>query len=223
MKSLYDLKEQTWQFQATVKMTGVIRPSNEAKQCFLLLHGLSERGRRIYRKLLPALPDNSIIIAPNGPFPMPRIKENKMDMGYAWYVYDKFTQTYVIDQEMAVSALTKILSQNNPDNLPLTIIGFSQGGYLAPHIAQKISQTKLVLGLGCEFRSSFFGDQINYSLEAIHGSADLIISPESALKEIKALDARGIKCGWSLVEGPGHEINREIVNKVRELINQYGT
>jgi predicted esterase len=222
LKSLQDVREEDWQFQALAQMTGVHRPGNEPRECFLLLHGLTERGRRIYRKLVNALPESAIIVAPNGIFPAPRIKENKMDMGYAWYIYDRFEAKYVIDKKMAISWIKEILKQTNPDRLPLTIIGFSQGGYLAPQLAQEIPETKLVIGIGCEFRSSLITGPVNFPLEGIHGEKDAIITPESSETEIKKLKDRGIKANWTSVKEASHEINTDVANAVKEILNSYG-
>ncbi len=223
MKNLQDTHEINWQFQAIAQMTGVIRSGNSPRQCFLLLHGLSERGRRIYRKLIGALPENDLVIAPNGLFPLPRLKENKMDMGHAWYIYDRFEKKYLIDKSMAISWLQEVLKKSNPTNLPLTIIGFSQGGYLAPELAKVLPATKLVIGIGCTMYSHLLTDPIQFPIECIHGTTDPVVDPVISKNEIHKIKDRGYKANWLSLENTSHEINSDVVKSVKEIIQSYGT
>lgn len=221
MKNLQDLEEKRWQFHSLSVMDALIKSPEDPHEIILLLHGLNERGRRIYRKLLPHLPSNALIIAPNGPFPLPRYKEEKLDFGYAWYFYDKFKKSYVINQDLAKNWLKELVTLNNPNKLPVTIIGFSQGGYLAPLAGLIIPETKLVVGLGCEFRNNLLGEKTPFPLVGIHGEQDDIISSESSLHEFHLLKERGFKGEWHSVEAK-HEINQNMGLKVKEILDQYG-
>ena len=223
MKNLQEKVEESWQFNALATQTGIYNPGHEPKEAFLLLHGLTERGRRIYRKLLTAIPEGSLIIAPNGPFPMPRMKENKMDMGYAWYIFDRFEGKYIINKTWAISCLKEIVKISNPQKLPLTIIGFSQGGYVGWEAGLEIPETKLMIGLGCEFRAALFKSAPPFPLVAIHGSHDPVIPPAKAMAEIETLKEKKIHCDWHLIEGTTHEISTGVVNQVKEVIKKYGT
>lgn len=222
MKRLQEVTEEKWLFSSLAIMGGVVREVPEARQALLLLHGFNERGRRIYRKLIPYLPENALIISPDGPFPMPRLKDNRMNFGHAWYFYDRLERKYYIDQELATAWLQELLLKKNPTKLPLTIIGFSQGGYLAPLLGQKLPETKLVIGIGCEFKDHLLPGICRFPLEAIHGSADAIITPRDALTEVEKLRARGMQCGWHQLENVGHEISQSVGQLVKELLVQHG-
>lgn len=222
MKKLQEHQEERWQFQALAVMDGIVRTPEKPKEVILLLHGLNERGRRIYRKLLPYLPQDALIIAPNAPFPLPRQKENRVVLGYTWYFFDKFERQYFINQDMARSWLQAVLKEKNPDHLPLTIIGFSQGGYLAPLLGSDIPETKLVIGLGCEFRSQLINSPLNFPLEGLHGKNDSIVSPYSSEAEIIKLKERGFTCNWREVEETAHEISPLMGMKVKEILEAYG-
>lgn len=176
----------------------------------------------MYRKLLPYLPGDAIIIAPNGPFPLPRVKEHKIDYGYAWYFYDKFERKYLINQDLPKSWIKEIVELNNPLNLPVTIIGFSQGGYLAPMVGKVIKNTRLVIGIGCEFRHHLVDAPLDFVMEAIHGKNDETIPATDALNEIALLKNKNIKSGWHLIDETGHEITIGVGNKVKELVEAYG-
>src|SRR5690606_34833825 len=104
----------------------------------------------------------------------------------------------------------------------LTIIGFSQGGYLAPLLGLDIPETKLVIGIGCEFRSLLISEMPKFQLEAIHGDQDQAISPAGAYKEIERLKERGISCGWHLIPGAAHAITPEMGPIIKNLMEAHG-
>ena len=222
MKILQETSEQRWQFTSFAQMDGVVRRVENPQEVFLLLHGLQERGKRIFRKLLPYLPQNSLVIAPNGPFPLPRVKEGRISYGHSWYFYDKFEQKYFLNQDLAKFWLRDLLTIENPNNLPVTIIGFSQGGYLAPLVGKEIKETKLVIGLACEFRTTLIQEKLTFPMEAVHGEHDEIITPTSALNEIQKLKEFGINIGWHSVKDTTHEITAQMGKTVEMLLETYG-
>jgi predicted esterase len=189
------------------------------KLLILLLHGLNERGLRIYRKLINYLPTDAHVIAPNGPYPLPRPKAEKLDFGHAWYFYDKNKDSYPFDQKLALSLLISLLENRNEQQLPVTIIGFSQGGYLAPLLGHEIKNTTAVIGIGCEFRSHFFMEKPSFRLISIHGENDEIIPASMARAANAELQKKGIAVDWHSIDQAGHEINNLMAMKVGEILN----
>lgn len=222
MKSLQDFKEENWTLRADVTVGGVSRVPQKPDEIILLLHGLAERGRRIYRKLIPYLPENALVIAPNGTFTIPRQKDDSLSLGYAWYFYDRGSKSYLVNQDAARSVLKSLVAAKNPQHLPVTIIGFSQGGYLAPLVGQDIEETKLVIGLGCEFRHNLITEKPKFPMVAIHGENDAIISPTLAQNEIRLLGERGFDIPFYSVEATAHEITKSMGLKVKDVLESYG-
>lgn len=222
LKILQETAEEKWKFTSFAHMEGIVRRVDNPREIFLLLHGLGERGKRIYRKLLPYLPKDALVIAPNGPFPIPRQKEGRMDYGHAWYFYDKTEGKYFLNQDLARFWLRDLIKIENPKALPVTIIGFSQGGYLAPLAGMTISETKLVIGLGCEFRSTLIQNKPAFPMHAIHGDRDEIIPMNMGQNEIKKLSEHGIHVEWHLVTNTGHEISNGMGIAVKSILEKYG-
>lgn len=222
MKNLQDTTTETWQFTSFAQLEGVVRRVDNPQEIFLLLHGLGERGKRIFRKLLPYLPTNALIIAPNGPFPIPRQKEGRLDFGHSWYFYDKYEQKYFINQDLAKFWLRDLLKIENPQSLPVTIIGFSQGGYLAPLAGKEIKETRLIIGLACEFRTTLIHEKPPFPLVAIHGESDEVVTANSAQAEIEKLRSLDINVEWHSVPGAGHEITSSMGTMVEKILEQYG-
>jgi len=215
MKTLQDFKETAWNFNVPVSFSGIVKGPENPKSVILLLHGLNERGRRIYRKLGRYLPEDSLILAPNAPFPLSTGLE--LGSGYAWYFYDKANQTYPIGPELSCQFLTRLLAQYNPHKLPVHIIGFSQGGYLAPQVAFQDMNVVSVTGIGCEFRRRFFHNVPAFELHSVHGEQDQVIPMQNALNEISYLKEMGTKIKFTSCPG-GHEINNQMAEHIRAYL-----
>lgn len=119
---------------------------------------------------------------------------------------------------MVINLLRKL----NPDHLPVTIIGFSQGGFLAPLLAYHDPDIKHVIGIGCIYRERFFTRSPHFTLDAIHGEADTIVVAENALKEIEKLKQKDIHVNWHSVPELKHEINHDVASIIIKLMEQYG-
>lgn len=222
LKILHESREETWQFSSLAELKGMIRRPVKPTEIVLLLHGLAERGKRIYRKLIPYLPESALVVAPNAPFPIPRQKEGRLDYGYSWYFYDKVENKYFINQDIAKAWLRDFIKTLHPESLPVTIIGFSQGGYLAPLVGKEIAQTKLVIGIACEFRRSLISSKLPFSLTAILGEDDEIVGIDSALKEIENLKEIGIEVETFKIPQNGHSLSTEVCKKVNFILEKYG-
>ena len=222
VKILQEYEEETHVVTGLWQMKTVEFKPEQPKSITLLLHGYNERGLRIYRKLKRALPADTYIIAPNGPFPMPRPKADRLDFGYAWNFYDDHNGQYHVDEHTIVSLIKNLIDPLNPEKLPITIIGFSQGGFLAPLLAYGIPEVKHVIGIGCIFRPRFFPRPATFTLDAIHGASDAIVSSERALQEIEVLKNTGINVNWHSISDLKHEINLEVIKLITTLTETYG-
>jgi predicted esterase len=222
LKNLQESTLEKWRFSSFAQLEGMVRRSDKPREVILLLHGLGERGKRIFRKLLPHLPNDALIIAPNGPFPISRNKEGRTDFGHSWYFYDKHEAKYFINQDLAKFWLRDLLKIENPDGLPVSIIGFSQGGYLAPLVGNEVKETKLVIGLACEFRTTLIHEKPLFPMVAIHGELDKIVTMTSALSEIEKLKKLNISVEWHALPDTGHEITNDMAQLVGNILEQHG-
>jgi predicted esterase len=222
LKILHESREENWVFTSRAEFKGMARRVESPQSVILLLHGLGQRGKRIYRKLLAYLPHDALIIAPNAPFPLPRQKEGRTDYGHSWYFYDKVEKSYFTSMDLSIQWLKDLLILENPTKLPVSIIGFSQGGYLSPHVGLAIPETKLVLGLSCEFRSHFLTREPPFKMIALHGELDEIVSPSSQRTEIELLKMRNINIDFHLIAETGHDISSEMASLIRTLMETHG-
>ena len=188
------------------------------KKVILLLHGYGERGQKIYKRLIDYLPKDVLIISPNGPFPLPVKTEEGFKLSFAWYFYDNIKEQFFIDYDLPSELLMNFYIQLNLPNLPLTIIGYSQGGYLAPFVGEKISQTSHVIGINCRFRYDKLKESLDFKLDGIHGKNDKTVDPLAALKSFEILKNRGVNGKFYFIENEGHHLNEPFKEKIKELI-----
>jgi predicted esterase len=210
-----------------------VKPS----RVFLLLHGFSQDGQHIFKRLESAISaweqssgKQALILAPSGTYPQPERTDNGWRVGYSWYFYNLDTDEYYIDMENAVLLLNGIVAQalaqirdqigaqtqiNSP---PVTVIGFSQGGYLAPFFAKSCPQVDHVIGIGCEFLKDEIADPIRFRLDGIHGVEDAVVDGVNSQKSHAALLERGVKGTFQLLPGEGHKISLAITERVKQLL-----
>jgi predicted esterase len=222
VKTLQDYEEKRYELKALAVFDGVERAVANPEQVILLLHGLHERGLRIYRKLARYLPENALILSPNAPFPLPREKEGRTEYGFCWYFYDRESKSYFLNQSLAVSWLTEFFKSKNVSHLPLTIIGFSQGGYLAPMLGLALPSTRLVFGLGCEFRDNLVSEKITFPLIGLHGENDTIVNVSHSRADAEKLQAKNLPVSWEMIPETGHEISELMGTKIKSILETYG-
>lgn len=205
------------------------------EEIFLLLHGYSEDGTKIFRRLGRHLVEKFenenkkvAILAPNGLYPMPRafplsqeIKSTQdLLQGFAWYFYHAGSNTFIIDYKVPSQTLGAWLGQINPNNLPVTIVGYSQGGYLAPFVAMDYSHhgnLKKVLGINCSFREDLMKETPNFPMELVQGKQDEIIDTQLAHERFQKLKGRGLQGDYHWVETADHKLTMDVAQKVVSL------
>lgn len=185
---------------------------------YLLLHGYLLDGEFMFNKLKDALPKNSLIIAPNGPFMVPQKKGEEYFPKYSWYFFDPNKKSFYINYEPAADYLKTILSKYNPNKKPVTIIGYSQGGYLSPKVAEIVPEVKKVIGLACVFRNTKFEFRSDITFHQIHGNIDLAVEMPGALAEWCILKDRGNTGEFIELADVGHRLSPEFLTALEDLL-----
>ena len=188
------------------------------RELILLLHGFAESGARIMEKLEPHLPADATVLAPDGPFPMPHKTDNGYVMTHSWYLYDPTTKEYFIDMQLAIGFLAAGIAQLKLEHLPKRIIGFSQGGYLAPFAAQKLTDVRQIVGIASEYLAEEISGALPPRLDSIHGTLDDVVAIADARKGHQALIGRGVSGTFHEIEGSAHRIDGNIRKKLKELL-----
>jgi len=188
------------------------------KRIFLLLHGYLLDGSYLLRTLRETIPNNSLILAPNGPFPVPVKKKDGFVPKYAWYFFDPLKKNYYINFDPASIFLKDVVEKYNPKKLPVTIIGYSQGGYLAPKVAELILEVDSVVGLACTFRNERFEVRAEVQYHQINSKADLIVDYPQSQEEFTKLKERGNQGQFISLKEAGHKIDECYLKELSTIL-----
>lgn len=186
----------------------ILTGNQDNETLYLLLHGFNETGEKMVKRVSNLLPEDSLILAPNGNFPLP---EKSVDGGYnvkfAWYFFDNTTNSYFIDYDLPSEILINLIKALGFDGKKLIIIGYSQGGYLAPFVGLKSNKTTKVIGMACVFRHKLFDKTPNFPLIGIHGKNDLMVSLEGAKKSIEEMKSSHFDVTFLELVDSGHRFD----------------
>jgi predicted esterase len=197
-----------------------LQAPSDAKRLVILLHGYEQSGEKMMEKLKGIIPPDAAILAPNGPFPLPRRTESGYRLGFSWYFWNPITDEYFIDMEIGVSFIRELVTELGLSHLPVTLIGFSQGGYLSPFIAEVLPQVDHVIGLGCEFLTDEIQLPLKCRMDSVHGALDEVVSADGARKAHEALLKSGVTGEFRLLSETGHRIDSSMQAAVAELLSQ---
>jgi predicted esterase len=195
------------------------RNPHGAKELVLLLHGFQENADRMAKLILPYVPPEAAVLIPNAPFPVPRIKEDHIKEGYSWYFYNTQTKTMVVPPDAAVSMIVQILVSQNATHLPLRIVGFSQGGYFATILAQRIPNARQVVAIAAGFPERYIKSKPAFRIDAVHGALDKICSFKDAQDEHKALKSKHWSGEFIALPNSEHRIDDDIQSNVAKLLS----
>lgn len=191
----------------------------EPKRVYLLLHGYLLDGDYILNTLEDCIPNDSLIISPDAPFVVPVKKRDFHIPKYAWYFFDSGMNKYYIDFFPACEYLREILNDFNKDHLPVTLIGYSQGGYLSAKVAELFSDVDEVYGLACSFKSELCSPGKGVTYTQLHGACDIIVDPVSAKEEFEKLPEQSKKGGFHLLAESAHRIDSDFKSTLKKLLN----
>lgn len=194
-----------------------ISENEDYDKVVLLLHGFQLNGYFMYKRFAPLFDEKTKVISPNAPFIIPLQKGNDWEARYSWYYYHSQKKNFYINYEPAANWLKELTCQFNQKKAPVTIIGYSQGGYLAPKAAELIEECDKVIGINSVFRSERFEFKDRVQYNQINGSLDKVVSPEEAKQEFGTLISKGAKGDFSTV-AEDHLLNR---NLVQVVFNKY--
>ena len=199
-----------------------IREPEQPRQAIILLHGYSETGGKMLRRLGTVLPQDALILAPNAPFPQVLARnEIGYEIGFSWYFHDPQKDEYFIDMEVALSCLSEVIARKVPAGLRITLIGFSQGGYLAPFVASReASRVKRVIGIGCQFLDEELVSPLGFEIHGIHGEEDDVVNAAVSQRSHEKLILAGARGGtYALLPGVGHRITHEVQAEVARILS----
>jgi predicted esterase len=206
----------------TVIADYILRAPANPKELYLLLHGYGLTARSIFDKLSGVLPADAAVLAPNGPYPVPEKQEVGYRIGYSWYFYDPFADEYLIDHANSIRFLTQGIGKLGFGGLPVRVIGFSQGGYLAPLVALQLPKARQVIGVAARFLDDEIEGVPSFRYDNVHGGKDEVVNPAGSRKYHGKLIARGGRGEFLEDAESGHRLSPGIVALVKKALELDG-
>ena len=213
-----DMDIQTIQFETLAQTTFLLRRAeNPRARLIILNHGFMSNAERMWDRFIDRLPDDVHLLAANGPYPIPTKLEKSWKVGYSWFFYDNFKETFFIGYDIP-KAFAKNLCQKLgfEENLK-TIIGFSQGGYAAPHMAEGLNNVDHVIGMGCRFKIRNPKWPDNLIIEAIHGEDDDVVEWAGAQESFQSLPEKH-RGQLMVLPKLDHKPNQEMLGQVASWV-----
>ena len=191
----------------------------KSKKLIILLHGFAQSNKTILDKFTEAISDEYDIFAPNGPFPIPKIRKDYIERRYAWYFFDRHTNTYDIDYTFPAELLSRTVKKLGYENTPKVIIGYSQGGYLSPFAALKMTNVQSIVGLACTFKWQYITETLPFNTYAIHGAMDEMVEYQNSKTHFLELEKKtSLKSRYITLNKEGHELTSPFVEEAIKLL-----
>ncbi len=199
------------------------RPTNKT---VLLLHGYQDSAGSLFKRVFGDADHSEEqhfdfnILAPNGVYPVPVKAEEGFREAYAWYFVDPARDLVLVAPDVAARSLVALVKHLSLEANTFHIVGFSQGGILAPFVARELSNVSGIIGVGTLFLPDLYdGLRSTLPIDAIHGVNDEIITLATSQKgyqELKQLQPRPGE--YYQFKGLRHTLDDAARAKLKELI-----
>lgn len=187
-----------------------LKVAKNPKELAILLHGWQQRGDYILKNLQHCFTEETVVLAPDAPYPAPQASAGGYRQGFGWYFFDPHTNIYAVDMSLAKRFVETLVTALGYSHLPKRIVGFSQGGYLAPFLGITMSKVFQCIVLNGRYRSEALEETIGFRIDQIQGQADSMIDPERARQCHEELLARGNQGHFLLVPKSGHHLDERM-------------
>ncbi len=198
-----------------------LEPCQTTTRGLLVLHGYSDLGRSVRKRLLGMEPvPGYTVLVPNGIFPCPVEKEDGFKEAYSWYFKDPKTGIEMISPEFAAEALLKLILKLKLEALEWTTLGFSQGGFFAPYLIHKGINSKRIISVGAAYQSKSWQGLKNIRIDAIHGEQDEAVPYSIATSSFHELTKLGYTTQFHSISKLGHTLNEDGRKIVRQILSE---
>lgn len=193
----------------------------ENKPVLMFFHGFADSAEALLRRAYPQLSEKYEILAINGPFPVPQKKANEWRPAFAWYFFDFKKNKAFIPPQQAAQAVELLVNKLFLEKRKKFLVGFSQGGFFIPHLLPHLKEVKHVVSIGAAYRPEDYPENINFAVDAIHGSEDEVISLQRAQETFDLLKIKNPRGEFLQFTNLGHTMNDEsrlwLANKIDQV------
>lgn len=195
-----------------------IRSGSDDGEYAILLHGYGQSGVDIIQSLKDYLPDRWTLLAPNAPFPFYNSRLKKLL--YSWYFFDPEIQEFVVSRQAAKDMLKQLIQTQVPKNKKWYVLGYSQGGYMAPFVADLAIDThgcpeQVVLLNGRLRHEELATSHLKFPIVCIHGEKDETVEYANAKLSAEKMQASNWKIDFQTIKDSSHELDGKILEYLK--------
>jgi predicted esterase len=210
-----------WQdqiFDFPLPMHYWLSPTNK-KGLAVLLHGFQDHAGSMLKRLgwleRDDLPFQ--VFASNAPFPVPAWTGTGWKEAYSWYFRDASRGLTLVPPQLTCDRIAKLLQSIGHEHTPKVLIGFSQGGYLAPYLAKATPNVKGIIGLGTGFTNEPYEGLSGLTVHGLHGADDKVIDLQRAQSDHAELLTKGFKGTFHIEPALDHRVDAALEPRVKRL------
>lgn len=189
-----------------------------APKLTLLLHGYSQSARSFSHMFGDDL-DSLDWVCPQAPLPVPVQTKSRVLLGYSWYFYDAHTKNFLVPMDISIRYLLQVLKSENLLTRIHRIIGYSQGGILAPFVAQQIPSVEKVILLAGRLRpEDLFKRPVSFRIDSIHGEKDAQVEYALSKTNYEESVRRGLRGEFITLPEVGHDYVKAMSEALQQMI-----
>ncbi len=184
----------------------------------IALHGMGQHEDLLRRTLTPLLNEPWIFCFPRAVHAYEMRREDKIRIGYAWYVFDGDQEALKSSMALAgefVLGLQDVVRKQYTIGRT-AIVGFSQGGYLSGVVAAQSPQRFRAAASMCgRLKWEFMPPGNGVKLAQFHGAKDESVTPDLAKQGVEGARERGYEVEYFEDADAAHEITPGMVEQLR--------
>ncbi|MFT7617302.1 MAG: putative esterase [Planctomycetota bacterium] len=197
----------------------LVRPEGEcpAKTLLVALHGMGQNAELMTRAVQPLVAADRAILIPDGPLPFEKtVSRGRRKIGRAWYLYTgdqvSFLESARLSGAWLMAQIERAKSELGDDNIPVQLLGYSQGGYLAAILTfDNPGRFDRLVSCCSRMKTEILADEGPEPIPVlvIHGAKDEALPIERARESADDLTKRGWPVDFRAFPDAGHKMELE--------------
>ena len=193
------------------------------------LHGMGMSAASYAKDVLPCLPERASALIPQAPLPFEMRSAKGIRQGHGWYVYTGDTESFLASMRHAEAWLLRqvefAVTDHGLDPARVSLLGFSQGGYLAGYAGVRLATRfrRLVVAAARIKHEVLEADARRAAASGlrvlhVHGEADESVAAAAARASCEALAGWGVPAEFRTYAA-GHAVLRD--ERCREDVREF--
>lgn len=186
----------------------------------ILLHGYQDHALSMTRRLgwLDRADLPFQILAINAPFPVPIWKAEGFIEAYSWYFRDTSRDLMIVNPVDTATQVALLVGSLIAPDEPTILLGFSQGGYLAPYLARHLPSLRAIIAIGSGYPAEPYSHLKGLFVFGLHGASDDRWPIEASQAAHAELLRKGFQGEFHIVPDLGHKVDPALDPYIQKFV-----